>query len=85
MERNELKKDLERKRYFDNIRRFANKYDENETAKILNQMKQNITNSEQISKNLVANNYDKDIDLIDNNFYYHNKQFHYFHLYAKHF
>ena len=39
MERNELKKDLERKRYFDNIRRFANKYDENETAKILNQMK----------------------------------------------
>ena len=40
MERNELKKDLERKRYFDNIRRFANKYDENEVAKILNQMKQ---------------------------------------------
>ena len=40
MERNEMKKDLERKRYFDNIRRFANKYDENETAKILNQMKQ---------------------------------------------
>ena len=40
MERNELKKDLERKRYFDNIRRFANKYDENETAKILNKMKQ---------------------------------------------
>ena len=39
MERNEMKKDLERKRYFDNIRRFANKYDENETAKILNQMK----------------------------------------------
>ena len=34
-----MKKDLERKRYFDNIRRFANKYDENETAKILNQMK----------------------------------------------
>ena len=40
MERNELKKDIERKRYFDNIRRFANKYDENETARILNQMKQ---------------------------------------------
>ena len=40
MERNEMKKDLERKRYFDNIRRFANKYDENETARILNQMKQ---------------------------------------------
>ena len=40
MEKNELKKDLERKRYFDNIRRFANKYDENETAKILNKMKQ---------------------------------------------
>ena len=40
MERNELKKDLERKRYFDNIRRFANKYVENEVAKILNQMKQ---------------------------------------------
>ena len=28
MEKSELKKDLERKRYFDNIRRFANKYDE---------------------------------------------------------
>ena len=40
MERSELKKDLERKRYFDNIRRFANKYDENEVAKLLNQMKQ---------------------------------------------
>jgi len=40
MERNELKKDLERKRYFDNIRRFANKYDEDEVSKILNQMKQ---------------------------------------------
>ena len=40
MERNELKKDLERKRYFDNIRRFANKYDENEVAKLLKQMKQ---------------------------------------------
>ena len=40
MERNELKKDIERKRYFDNIRRFANKYDEDEVSKILNQMKQ---------------------------------------------
>ena len=40
MERNELKKDIERKRYFDNIRRFANKYDEEEVSKILNQMKQ---------------------------------------------
>ena len=40
MERNELKKDLERKRYFDNIRRFANKYDEDEVSKTLNQMKQ---------------------------------------------
>ncbi len=40
MERNELRKDLERKRYFDNIRRFANKYDEDEVAKILNKMKQ---------------------------------------------
>ena len=40
MERNELKKDLERKRYFDNIRRFANKYDENEVAKLINKMKQ---------------------------------------------
>ena len=40
MERSELKKDIERKRYFDNIRRFANKYDEDEVSKILNQMKQ---------------------------------------------
>ena len=42
-----LKKDLERKRYFDNIRRFANKYDENETAKILNQMKQDQKNEDE--------------------------------------
>ena len=47
MERSELKKDLERKRYFDNIRRFANKYDENETAKILNQMKQDQKNEDE--------------------------------------
>ena len=47
MERNELKKDLERKRYFDNIRRFANKYDENETNKILNQMKQDQKNEDE--------------------------------------
>ena len=40
MEKNELKKDLERKRYFENIRRFANKYDDDEVAKILNKMKQ---------------------------------------------
>ena len=38
MERNNIKNDLERKRYFDNIRRFANKYDENETKKILDKM-----------------------------------------------
>ena len=31
MEKNEMKRDLERKRYFDNIRRFANKYSEEET------------------------------------------------------
>ena len=47
MERSELKKDLERKRYFDNIRRFANKYDENETNKILNQMKQDQKNEDE--------------------------------------
>ena len=40
MEKNELKKDLERKRYFDNIKRFANKYDEKKTAEILNEIKQ---------------------------------------------
>ena len=40
MEQNEIKKDLERKRYFDNIKRFANKYDENMTQKILNEIKQ---------------------------------------------
>ena len=40
MERNEMKQDLERKRYFDNIRRFANKYDEVEVNKLLNKMKQ---------------------------------------------
>ena len=34
-ERNEKKKDLERKRYFENIRRFANKYSEEETKRIL--------------------------------------------------
>ena len=40
MERNEMKQDIERKRYFDNIRRFANKYDEVEVNKLLNKMKQ---------------------------------------------
>ena len=40
MERNEMKQDMERKRYFDNIRRFANKYDEVEVNKLLNRMKQ---------------------------------------------
>ena len=40
MEKNEMKQDMERKRYFDNIRRFANKYDEDEVNKLLNKMKQ---------------------------------------------
>ena len=40
MEKNEMKQDMERKRYFDNIRRFANKYDEEEVNKLLNKMKQ---------------------------------------------
>ena len=40
MEKNEMKQDMERKRYFDNIRRFANKYDEVEVNKLLNKMKQ---------------------------------------------
>ena len=40
MERNEMKQDLERKRYFDNIRRFSNKYDEVEVNKLLERMKQ---------------------------------------------
>ena len=35
-----MKQDMERKRYFDNIRRFANKYDEEEVNKLLNKMKQ---------------------------------------------
>ena len=40
MERNQMKQDLERKRYFDNIRRFANKYDEEEVNRLLNKLKQ---------------------------------------------
>ena len=40
MELNEIKKDLERKRYFDNIKRFANKYDEKMTQNILDEIKQ---------------------------------------------
>ena len=40
MERNEMKQDLERKRYFDNIRRFANKYDEEEVNRLMNKLKQ---------------------------------------------
>ena len=40
MEKNEMKQDMERERYFDNIRRFANKYDEDEVNKLLNKMKQ---------------------------------------------
>ena len=40
MERNEKKQDNERKRYFDNIRRFANKYDEVEVNRLLTKMKQ---------------------------------------------
>ena len=39
MEQNEIKKDLERKRYFDNIKRFANKYDEKMTQDILDEIK----------------------------------------------
>ncbi len=50
MERNELKKDIERKRYFDNIRRFANKYDEEEVSKILNQMKKDQKDEDEVSK-----------------------------------
>ena len=40
MERNEMKQDLKRKRYFDNIRRFANKYDEEEVNRLMNKLKQ---------------------------------------------
>lgn len=39
MEKNNLKNELNRKRYFENIRKFANKYDENEVSKIIDKMK----------------------------------------------
>ena len=38
MERNEMKRDLERKRYFDNIKRAANKYDPKKNEDILNKI-----------------------------------------------
>ena len=47
MEKNEKKKDMERKRYFDNIRRFANKYDEQEVNKLMNQMRQEQKNEDE--------------------------------------
>ena len=47
MEKKEKKKDMERKRYFDNIRRFANKYDEQEVNKLMNQMRQEQKNEDE--------------------------------------
>ena len=38
---------MERKRYFDNIRRFANKYDEQEVNKLMNQMRQEQKNEDE--------------------------------------
>ena len=53
MERNEQKQDQERKRYFDNIRRFANKYDEVEVNKLLNKMKQEQKEEDEKVYNLI--------------------------------
>ena len=47
MEKNEKKQDLARKRYFDNIRRFANKYDEVEVGKLLDKLKQEQKNEDE--------------------------------------
>ena len=56
MERNEMKKDLERKRYFDNIRRFANKYSEEETKRILDNMKNEEKNEDKNLYNMILEN-----------------------------
>ena len=52
-----MKQDMERKRYFDNIRRFANKYDEDEVNKLLNKMKQEQKEEdEKVYKLMLENN-----------------------------